>query len=68
MLSEFDPSSRALRGQQVKIIIVSSATVPKRAGIADPRLNKGRGLLLGTNKLCAWRHNMPRPSPPPVGA
>ena len=20
------------------------------------------------NKLCAWRHNMPRPSPPPVGA
>jgi len=20
------------------------------------------------NKLCAWRHNMPRPSPPPVRA
>jgi len=20
------------------------------------------------NKLCAWRHDMPRPSPPPVGA
>jgi len=37
-----------------------------RGGAGDSGNGKETEMGMDRNKLCAWRHNMPRPSPPPL--
>ena len=43
--------------------LVSQSVFTEKLRTASIRNNNNNN-----NKLCAWRHNMPSPSPPPVGA